>query len=150
MESELETVYLQVPDGGSPQYVPVEAVRTSENYFRIATEPSNEQIGAFKTGDVVRCAWRYFGPGFEGGIVAISHATKTLPEFSVGDKVKVSEHAGWRTSFLGTVASGPEPEVTRLGESARYWVEFEERQKDRGEQDEYIKAQVSNVYLALA
>ena len=150
MNEEWELINLEVTTGGLAQYVPIEARRTSENFFQIVSSPLDEHIGSYKEGDVVRCAWRYYGHGFDGGIVAISHSESKLPEFSVGDKVRVSEHAGWRASFFGTVKSGPESTETRLGISALYWVGFEEPQKNRSEEDKYVQAQISNVYLESA
>ena len=150
MTKEFETIYLETANAGFPQYIPIEALRTPENYFQIATEPSVDHVGSYKEGDIVRCAWRYFGQGFEGGIVAISHSNNKLPEFSIGDRVRVSEHAGWRKSFFGSIDSGPQSTETRFGTLTSYWVNFEAPQKERSEEDEYIQAQITNLYLDLA
>ncbi|MBK8814832.1 MAG: hypothetical protein IPN42_04660 [Methylococcaceae bacterium] len=96
--------------------------------------------------------------GVLGGIlrlvlmVASSQSCKlkvTFPYF-LGDKVLVSEHSGWQCNFLGTVVSNPEPSQTNLGQETLYWVQFEKPQKDRSENEEYIKAQISNAYLKCA
>ncbi|MBK8814581.1 MAG: hypothetical protein IPN42_03300 [Methylococcaceae bacterium] len=150
MTSELESIYIELVEDGVSKYSKIQARRTSENFFHITSEPLPEHIGSFKAGDYVRCAWRYFGAGFDGGIVAIMQAKSKLPLFSIGDKVLVSEHSGWQCNFLGTVVSNPEPSQTNLGQETLYWVQFEKPQKDRSENEEYIKAQISNAYLKCA
>ncbi len=145
MFSKKETIYLEsiCPVG----YSPINAIRTSENHFKLVGALQVDSVGAFKKGDIVRCTWRYFGPGFDGGIFATSLAKDSLPMFSVGDRVLVSEHAGWEKSFSGSVESAPIPTKTMLGVADLYRVKFDEPQRDRSLEDEYVIAEIPNVYL---
>ncbi|MBM4207029.1 MAG: hypothetical protein FJ190_03065 [Gammaproteobacteria bacterium] len=145
-----EKVFIEVIEQGIQRFISVEAKRTKENFFQIVSEAPLEHIDYYKCGDVVKCAWRYFGNGFDGGIVVISKSDKSLPEFPVGTRVRVSEHAGWKSNFVGTVVSFPEPSITMLGPESLYLIEFVEPQQDRNEDYTYTKAQISNVYLDFA
>jgi hypothetical protein len=147
MTTELESIYIEVVEKGFSKYSQIQARRTNDNFFQIVSEPPPEHIGSFKPGDLVRCVWRYFGPGFDGGIVATMQAQNKLPSFAIGDKVMVLEHSGWQSNFLGTVVSSPESNQTNLGQVTLYWVQFETPQKDRSGNTEYFKAQISNPYL---
>ena len=112
MRLDTETILVRLLGGSDDSYRPVQARRTSANFFRIVSEPTEMEKWQFKPGDVVRCAWRYSGDGNDGGIVAISLADSKLPKFAVGDRVLVSRHGGWKRDCLGTVVAGPEQTET--------------------------------------
>jgi hypothetical protein len=150
MSSETETIFVEILADNKPHLRPVQAERTRENYFHIVSEPPKSEKSQFRVGDVVRCAWRYFDDTFNGGIVAVSSADVQLPTCSVGDRIRVSRHAGWKRSFLGTVSSNPEPTETRLGPDVLYWIEFDEPQEDMTGEDGYTKAQILSSYLSCA
>jgi hypothetical protein len=133
-----------------PSLISVQAKRTKENFFQIVSEPAILENSKFKVGDIVRCTWRYFDDSCNGGIVACSLSSVTLPSYSRGDRVTVSRHAGWKRNFLGTISSSPEPAETLLGSVDIYWIEFDEPQEDMtGDGYTYIKAQILSVYLSL-
>lgn len=130
--SDTETIYVDAEKGATGGYFELEARRTSENYFEIVSEANNEIVCAFRCGDIVRCAWHYFGDGFDGGVVAVYLSSQKLQDFNIGDRVRVSEHAGWSNNFYGKVTSDSVHSEDRLGSQTIYWIEFESPQKDRG------------------
>jgi hypothetical protein len=147
MEYENETIFVEIIVDNKSSFRAVQAKRTRENFFHIVSEPANLENSNFRTGDIVRCVWRYFDDSCNGGIVACSLTDITLPSYSRGDRVAVSRHAGWKRNFLGIINSGPE---TRLGSDNLYWIVFDEPQEDmNGDGYTYISAQILGEYLSL-